>query len=37
MRALGRGINHAWRVFATGLVFVLFGLGALCISLTAFP
>jgi 1-acyl-sn-glycerol-3-phosphate acyltransferase len=26
-----------WRVFATGLVFVLFGLGALFISLTVFP
>jgi len=34
---LGRNINHAWRVFATGLVFVLFGLGALVISLTMFP
>lgn len=37
MRALGRSINHAWRIFATGLVFVLFGLGALFISLTIFP
>lgn len=30
-------LNHAWRVFATGFVFVLFGLGALLISLTLFP
>ncbi len=37
MTAVGRGINHAWRIFATGLVFVLFGLGALFISLTVFP
>lgn len=36
MTALG-SINHAWRVFATGFVFVLFGLGALFISLTVFP
>jgi 1-acyl-sn-glycerol-3-phosphate acyltransferase len=34
---VGRSINHAWRVFATGFVFVLFGLGALFISLTVFP
>jgi len=33
----GRKINHAWRIAATGLVFVLFGLGALFISLTVFP
>jgi 1-acyl-sn-glycerol-3-phosphate acyltransferase len=37
MSGIGRSINHAWRVFATGLVFVLFGLGALFISLTIFP
>jgi 1-acyl-sn-glycerol-3-phosphate acyltransferase len=37
MTRIGRSINHAWRVFATGLVFVLFGLGALLISLTVFP
>ncbi|HEY8538233.1 MAG TPA: hypothetical protein VIL28_05155, partial [Steroidobacteraceae bacterium] len=37
MSRIGRSINHAWRVFATGLVFVLFGLGALLISLTVFP
>jgi len=30
-------LNHAWRIFATGFVFVLFGLGALFISLTMFP
>jgi 1-acyl-sn-glycerol-3-phosphate acyltransferase len=34
---MSRSINHAWRVFATGFVFVLFGLGALFISLTMFP
>jgi 1-acyl-sn-glycerol-3-phosphate acyltransferase len=37
MTTVGRIINHAWRVFATGFVFVLFGLGALFISLTVFP
>jgi 1-acyl-sn-glycerol-3-phosphate acyltransferase len=37
MRTVGRSINHAWRVFATGFVFVLFGVGALFISLTVFP
>jgi 1-acyl-sn-glycerol-3-phosphate acyltransferase len=37
MKTLGDSINHGWRVFATGFVFVLFGLGALCISLTIFP
>jgi 1-acyl-sn-glycerol-3-phosphate acyltransferase len=37
MKTLGRTINHAWRVFATGFVFVLFGVGALFISLTIFP
>lgn len=37
MTTVGRSINHAWRVFATGFVFVLFGLGALLISLTMFP
>jgi 1-acyl-sn-glycerol-3-phosphate acyltransferase len=37
MRTVGRSINHAWRVFATGFVFVLFGVGALFISLTIFP
>ena len=37
MTTVARSINHAWRVFATGFVFVLFGLGALFISLTVFP
>ena len=37
MISLGRSINHAWRIFATGFVFVLFGLGALFISVTFFP
>lgn len=32
-----RKLNHAWRIFATGFVFVMFGLGALFISLTVFP
>lgn len=32
-----RRLNTAWRIVATGLVFVLFGLGALLISLTLFP
>lgn len=32
-----RMLNHAWRIFATGFVFVMFGLGALFISLTVFP
>jgi 1-acyl-sn-glycerol-3-phosphate acyltransferase len=30
-------INRVWRIFATGLVFVLFGAGAVLISLTIFP
>jgi 1-acyl-sn-glycerol-3-phosphate acyltransferase len=37
MTTVGRSINHLWRVFATGFVFVLFGVGALFISLTVFP
>jgi 1-acyl-sn-glycerol-3-phosphate acyltransferase len=37
MTTVGRSINHLWRVFATGFVFVLFGLGALFISLSIFP
>lgn len=37
MTRLGHSINHAWRIFATGFVFVLFGLGALFISVTFFP
>lgn len=34
---IARNINTSWRVFATGFVFVMFGLGALVISLTLFP
>lgn len=34
---IARAINTGWRVFATGFVFVMFGLGALVISLTLFP
>ncbi|HMN44783.1 MAG TPA: lysophospholipid acyltransferase family protein [Povalibacter sp.] len=37
MSGKGGKLDHAWRVFATGFVFVLFGLGALFISLTMFP
>ncbi len=37
MEGRGGKLNHAWRVVATGLVFALFGLGALFISLTLFP
>jgi 1-acyl-sn-glycerol-3-phosphate acyltransferase len=32
-----RKLNRAWRIFATGFVFVLFGVGALVLSLTMFP
>jgi len=37
MSGAGRKLNHVWRIFATGFVFVLFGIGALVISLTMFP
>jgi 1-acyl-sn-glycerol-3-phosphate acyltransferase len=37
MSGTGRKLNHVWRIFATGLVFVLFGVGALVISVTMFP
>ena len=37
MSRMGRKLSTAWRVFATGFVFVLFGVGALFISLTMFP
>jgi 1-acyl-sn-glycerol-3-phosphate acyltransferase len=37
MAGADRKLNHAWRVCATGFVFVLFGLGALVISVTMFP
>ena len=29
MSGAGRKLNHAWRIFATGFVFVVFGVGAL--------
>lgn len=37
MASVGRKLNTAWRIAATGFVFALFGLGALFISLTMFP
>ena len=37
MTEAGRKLNHAWRIFATGFAFVLFGIGALFVSLTIFP
>lgn len=37
MSGAGRKLNHVWRIFATGFVFVLFGIGALVISVTMFP
>ncbi|HEY6125953.1 MAG TPA: lysophospholipid acyltransferase family protein [Steroidobacteraceae bacterium] len=37
MSGTGRKLNHVWRIFATGFVFVLFGAGALVISITMFP
>jgi 1-acyl-sn-glycerol-3-phosphate acyltransferase len=37
MSRAGRKLNHAWRIFATGFVFALFGVGALFISITMFP
>ena len=33
----GSRLNHLWRVAATGFVFVVFGLGAIFVSLTMFP
>jgi 1-acyl-sn-glycerol-3-phosphate acyltransferase len=36
MKILNR-INYVWRVFATGLCFVIFGLGSLVLSLIVFP
>jgi 1-acyl-sn-glycerol-3-phosphate acyltransferase len=35
--SLGRKLNQAWRVFATGLCFSCFGLGALLQGLTIWP
>jgi|SRR6188768_94278 len=32
-----RKLNRVWRILATGFVFVLFGVGALVISVTMFP
>jgi 1-acyl-sn-glycerol-3-phosphate acyltransferase len=37
MSGAGRKLNHVWRIFATGFLFVLFGLAALVLSLTMFP
>jgi len=37
MSGAGSKLNHLWRVFATGFLFALFGVGALVISLTMFP
>jgi|KBSMisStandDraft_5_1062788.scaffolds.fasta_scaffold09007_10 1-acyl-sn-glycerol-3-phosphate acyltransferase len=37
MSEASRKLNHVWRIFATGFVFVLFGVGALIISVTMFP
>jgi 1-acyl-sn-glycerol-3-phosphate acyltransferase len=37
MSGVDRKLNHVWRIFATGFVFVLFGVGALVISVTIFP
>lgn len=34
---IARALNTGWRVCATGFVFVMFGVGALVISLTLFP
>lgn len=32
-----RQIDFIWRLFGSGLAFVFFGIGGLCLSLTAFP
>jgi len=37
MTLLDTKAGRLWRIFGTGLVFVLFGLGALVLSLTQFP
>ncbi|WKE64002.1 lysophospholipid acyltransferase family protein [Gallaecimonas kandeliae] len=34
---MGKSLNKAWRVLATGLAFSLFGIGGVCLSLTVFP
>lgn len=35
--SVARALDTGWRIFATGFVFAMFGLGALFISLTVFP
>jgi 1-acyl-sn-glycerol-3-phosphate acyltransferase len=37
MRGMSHRLNHGWRVVATGFVFVVFGVGAIVISVTMFP
>ena len=37
MSRTDRKLNHVWRIFATGLAFVLFGIGALLVSAVVFP
>jgi 1-acyl-sn-glycerol-3-phosphate acyltransferase len=37
MRGVSGRLNHGWRVAATGFVFVVFGVGAIFISVTMFP
>jgi 1-acyl-sn-glycerol-3-phosphate acyltransferase len=37
MSLLDTKAGRLWRIFGTGLVFILFGLGALVLSLTVFP
>lgn len=36
-RNVKQKLNRLWRIFATGLVFAVFGLGSVLISVTAFP
>ena len=36
-KVIVKRINQYWRVFATGLCFFIFGLGALCLSFVVFP
>ena len=37
MSGMSTGLNHWWRVAATGFVFVVFGVGAIVVSATMFP
>lgn len=37
MSEADRKLNHAWRIFATGFAFALFGIAALAVSVTVFP